>query len=106
MWDDMKQAMLLLLSLDPNTHLRFSEVTGQWYVHADLHTITIQDSLVSSVLHHDDTPHGAIMGLLQQIQSLPDDTVLVPLMGSESRRYLRWNGAAFAEVARGPHLFR
>lgn len=91
---EVKRAMLLIQTLDPNAHIGFSDITGQWYVSA--HIEIGGDGFLSGGTEHRDTPEDAVRAYLAHLTSIDLGRYLVTKFDGQ-RRHWRWNGAAFRE---------
>lgn len=96
--ENMRQEMLLIKGLDENACLRFSEITGGWYISADI-SITDGKILHGASYEHTGTPWEATQGFLQMLQEVDSATQRIRTGSWGQERYWAWNGATWREIA-------
>lgn len=102
----LNRKMLIIQSMDPDSHVGFSPFTMDWYVHcgADLGG----DGFTSSISGRGATPEEAVDAMYEALiavdeataykdKNYPHGKYLVVRRGGVQRHY-RWNGAAFVEL--------
>lgn len=90
--------MLVILSLDSDASLKFSPMTGKWYVSA---RIEISDGAVlSGVAKHDENPTDAVVNFMFELcrHTLYGQTYVIVGAYTDRRIAYQWNGAAFTVV--------
>lgn len=92
------QDFLMIMSLDPEAAISFSEYTGQWYVQA---RIEVGDGdVLQGMTEHRDTPEDAVnayMARLKEINYHQATHFLVTRRFGDRRQHWRWNGVTFME---------
>ena len=92
---DVTEAMLTITALDPGARLAVSDITGEWYVSADLYLT--DGEIRSSVNEHRPEPREAVLAYLAAL-TVHGDRRWITGRPFGAQRAWRWNGAAFAEV--------
>jgi hypothetical protein len=87
--------MLHILSLDKDAHLRFSTYTSQWYIRANVSTVT-KGGLVTGHTCHEDSPDRAVYKFWKELTEVQDLDVLIQVGNYQGATYYRWNGVCFA----------